>query len=370
MDHHNPSPSPDRRASFRWIFGTVLLTLLLLCLFAAPTVYIDPLFHYHAPLEQYQYPIHDERYQNDGITRHFDYDGIITGTSMTENFKTSEANELFDATFIKVPYSGARYKEINDNLIQSYESGHALRYIIRALDEASLIRDKDAYREDYDYPFYLYNDNLFDDTNYVLNKTILFDYTLSVPRYTASNNKTTPFDEYANWNASCAFGAEAVLSDAALRGMNFHTPVQQTSLTDSDVITIKQNLQQNVISLAQEHPETTFYLFLPPYSIVYWADLYSQGLLNRAIDAEQCAIGLLLDVPNTRLYSFNNNFSLICDLDNYKDHLHYGEWVNSWILEQFQSDEYLLTQDNYQDYLAEIRQFYTTFDYTSLNPTG
>ena len=85
------------------------------------------------------------------------------------------------------------------------------------------------------------------------------------------------------------------------------------------------------------------------------------------MEAEQAVIELLVDLPNVRLYSFNNNFDLICGLDNYKDYEHYGEWVNSWILEQFQSDEYRLTRDNYRDYLEEIRRFYTTYDYPSLN---
>ncbi len=366
MDHHNPSPSPDRRASFRWIFGTVLLTLLLLCLFAAPTVYIDPLFHYHAPLEQYQYPIHDERYQNDGITRHFDYDGIITGTSVTENFKTSEANELFDATFIKVPFAGGRHKEVNDNLRRAYDSGHTVRYVIRGLDSELLIQDKDARKEDYNYPSYLYNDNLLDDIHYLLNKAILFDYTLQIPAYTSSGKETTSFDEYANWSDNFVYGADIVLAPYHFA----ETPPAVSPLTEGDRIMIRENLQQNVISLALEHPETTFYLFFSPFSIVDWGRQYNGGHVERQVDAEQCAIELLLDVPNIRLYSFNNNFSLICDLDNYKDYEHYGEWINSWILEQFQSDEYLLTPDNYQDYLAEIRQFYTTFDYTSLNPTG
>ena len=103
-------PAPARSASVRWLCATLAVTLLLLCLFAVPTAYIDPLFHYHAPLEQYQYPLTEERYQNDGIVRHFTYDGIITGTSMTENFKTSEADALFDAHFIKVPLAGALHK--------------------------------------------------------------------------------------------------------------------------------------------------------------------------------------------------------------------------------------------------------------------
>lgn len=133
---------------------------------------------------------------------------------------------------------------------------------------------------------------------------------------------------------------------------------------------IRENVQQNVIDLALEHPETTFYLFFPPYSVAYWATEYANGRIEHQISAEEAAIEMLVQVPNIRFYAFDNNFDLVCNLDNYRDPGHYGEWVNSWILEQFQSDEYLLTQDNYQDYLAEIRQFYTTFDYTSLNPTG
>lgn len=127
-----------------WIIVTTILIVISLCLFASVTIYIDPLFHYHKPLQNYEYPLNNERYQNDGITRNFEYDSIITGTSMTENFKTSEANEIFDADFIKVPFAGGHYKEINDNLQRAYDAGKEIRYIIRCLDYNTLIRDKDS----------------------------------------------------------------------------------------------------------------------------------------------------------------------------------------------------------------------------------
>lgn len=84
---------------------------LLLAAFAGICVYIDPFCHYHAPLSGYDYSIVAETvgsmYLNDGIIRHFDFDGVITGTSMTENFKPSEADELFGGKFIKVPLAGS-----------------------------------------------------------------------------------------------------------------------------------------------------------------------------------------------------------------------------------------------------------------------
>lgn len=118
-----------------------------ICFFSAITIYIDPLFHYHKPLEKFNYPIVDERYQNDGIVRNFEYNSIITGTSMVENFMTSEADEIFGSRFIKIPFSGGRYKEINDCLKRGYAAGHDIKYVIRSLDYSFLIQDKDASKE-------------------------------------------------------------------------------------------------------------------------------------------------------------------------------------------------------------------------------
>ena len=73
------------------VTGVVVFILFII---GAGTYMIDPLFHYHEPVEGLKYPINDERYQNDGIIKHFEYNAIITGSSMTENFKTSEKTNI------------------------------------------------------------------------------------------------------------------------------------------------------------------------------------------------------------------------------------------------------------------------------------
>lgn len=84
------------KSSFKkWTTAIFAVILILLLLSMTMIVVIDPLFHYHAPLDGLAYPLEDERYINDGILRHFDYDAVIAGSSMTENFKTSEANILY-----------------------------------------------------------------------------------------------------------------------------------------------------------------------------------------------------------------------------------------------------------------------------------
>ncbi|MDY2699823.1 MAG: hypothetical protein SOV61_09775 [Lachnospiraceae bacterium] len=96
--------------------------------------------------------------------RNFEYDSIITGSSMTANFMTSEADQTFNANFIKVPFFGGLYKEVNDNLLRAYNAyGKNIKYVIRSLDYSCLVQDKDAYRDYVEYPTYLYNENPFDD---------------------------------------------------------------------------------------------------------------------------------------------------------------------------------------------------------------
>lgn len=344
-----------------WIIYTTLFTIIALALFASITIYIDPLFHYHKPLVNYEYPINNERYQNDGITQHFEYDGIITGTSMSENFKTSEADKMFHVSFIKVCFSGGRLKEINDILRRAYDADKSIKYVIESLDYYALVLDKDAYKEG-EYPVYLYNNNPFDDINYILNKSILLNYTINVIEYTKAGNQTTNFDNYTNWNDCFTYGSDTVLTTYTL-GEKSNT---KQAITDEDRTRILENIRQNITDLADAHPETIFYLFFPPYSICYWDRMDNAGQIDWRIDAEQIVIEEIVKHPNIKLFSFNTNFELICNLDNYKDWGHYGEWVNSQILEWMRDDEYLITEHNYKEYIETIREFYNSYEYDSL----
>lgn len=134
-------------------------------------------------------------------------------------------------------------------------------------------------------------------------------------------------------------------------------------LEDEEIETVIENVKYNVTNLADEHPETTFYYFFPPYSICNWEMLKCDGKIDWQIDSEQVAIEEILKHPNIKLYSFNNNFDLICNLDNYKDWVHYGEWVNSYMLKCMYNEEYMLTNDNYKEYIQTIREFYNSYDY-------
>ena len=163
------------KSSKRWAILTMVTAAVLLVIMASVIIVVDPYFHYHKPLDGLYYELNNERSQNDGIIQHFDYDAMIIGTSMAENFKTSEADEIFDANFIKTTFAGGSYKELNDNIAKAIEYNPDLKLVIRPLDYAYLMDDADRIRDDLgNYPYYLYDKNPFNDVNYFFNKDILF----------------------------------------------------------------------------------------------------------------------------------------------------------------------------------------------------
>lgn len=350
------------------ILEWLLIVAIFFCGCAAFVYKIDPYFHYHQPdTDRYFYVLDNQRSQNDGISKHFDYDALITGTSMAENFKTSEFDEIFGVDSIKVPYSGGSYKEINDNLTIALKSNPKLKTIIRCLDMGRFFDSADVMRSDLgEYPTYLYDSNPFNDVKYLLNKDIIFSRSYRMAKENDDPNALrgiTSFDDYSRWQYGYSFGIDTVLPGRNMtveQGVSVH-------LTESERKTIEENITKNVTSLADQYPDVDFYYFFSPYSIVWWAPLVNNGIMDRQIEAERYIIELILEHSNIHLYSFNNKTEITTDLNNYKDDRHYGQWVNTLMLKWMHDREGILTKDNYEKYLEDEYEFYSEYDYANAN---
>ena len=346
----------------KWSILVLAVTGFLLLGLGTVTIIVDPYFHYHTPLSFLEYPIDNERYQNDGILKHFQYDAIITGSSMTQNFKASEFDKIFQVNSVKVPFSGASYKEINENLERAVAANSEIKIILRGLDYHALLFDKDKMRYELDfYPVYLYDNFLCNDVKYILNKTILFEDTIGVMEYSKSGRKTTSFDIYGNWMEGRRFGKEA-LDEVYERPEKS----DNAEMNEKDRERLRGNLRQNITQLAEQNPQIEFYLFFTPYSIYYWDQINQEGTLRKQLEAEKITIENLLEYDNIHLFSFFDEFEMICNLDNYKDTLHYSESINSQILVWMHNGEHLLTKENYESYCNNEYEFYTNYDYDTL----
>ena len=356
----------------KWIVSWIIGVLGILVFLGIVVYKVDPYFHYHKPdIEKYFYDLNNQRSQNDGITKHFSYNALITGTYMTENFETSDMDELFGTHSIKVPYSGGSYKEINDNLKKAVECNSNLKIVVRGLDMEMFFYDKDRMRTDLGtYPTYLYDCNPFNDVRYLYNKDVIFGRIYEMMCKTYQEDfipGITSFDKYSRWQENYSFGKNVVIPEGNIDKRNEENQDKIMHLSADMQKSITENIEQNVISLADQNPDVEFYYFFTPYSIVWWERMVESGKVERQIEAEQYIIELILKHKNIHLFSFNNRTDITTDLNNYKDEAHYGAWINSLILKWMHEGKYLLTEDNYKTYLQEEYSFYTTFDYSGLD---
>ena len=339
------------------LWGFALVLLIPLLLFVAFVVIIDPFFHYHGPLKGVAYTISEERYQNDGIVRHFDYDAMITGSSETQNFLASEFSELFGTKTIKTSFAGGTFKEVNDLVKKALKSNPDCKYVLRSFDLNLLNTDKDALGYD-SYPTYLYDKNPFNDYQYIFNKKVVLMAGLDILDG-IRGKETTSFDSYARFADGKEYGREAVLRTYARADVY----EEKMELTDEDFARMKGNLEQNIIETAKANPDVTFYFFIPPYSVCYWDTNVRGNSLDYVMDEIKYALSMLVEVDNVKVFAFCDKIDITSNLDNYIDTLHYSGEINTYILESIKKDENLMTRDNYEEYIEKLRKLYDEYDY-------
>lgn len=340
---------------FLVIQGGVLLLL------AGLMILVDPYFHYHKPLPSLSYPMTEERYINDGISRHFAFEGLITGTSMNQNFKTSEASALFGKEFVKEPFSGAAFQEISDNIRRSIERNENLDTVIWGLDYNGLRREAD-YVSYEDCPTYLYDNNPFNDVKYLYNIDILYHGLLNTIVRTLRGDAPTTFDEYASFSGDSGFRhiMQSYERDELLEAVESGRWVYDSK---EEARKTYENVTKNLVNLVKDYPDVDFYLFYSPYCMLYWESLSIEQALEIQLDAEKMTTELLLPYKNVHLFSFFENHELIEDLSLYQNKEHYHAEVNSAILNWMYNGMYEITKENQDEHMAAMREYYLNFDY-------
>ncbi len=360
-------------SSKKWlaIFFSIVITVAIIA--AILVIIIDPCFHYHAPLSFIKYNLNnEERYLNNGIIKHYDYDydAIITGTSHTENFKVSEFNNLFNCNSIKVPLAGAEFKELAEQTSIAIKYNKNIKYILYGITYSDILNDKDAVKYS-EYPTYLYDENIFNDYKYIFSgqaiKLAIRDITFTLLRSEKLINKlissaATNFDEYVNWSNKNVFSKEAVLKQYK----RVLAKSEITELSEEEINRVKENIEENIINVINLNKDIQYYMFLAPHSIVWWDSISQNGDILKYLEAEEIWINYLLECENVKLYSFFNNYELTCNLDNYRDFTHYSGDINSQILEWIKNDEYLITKENVNEYLEKERNFYLNYNYNQI----
>lgn len=331
----------------KFLKNFTITAAILLIAAAALVIFFDPFFHYHGPVSPLKAVLTKKEYQSIGTIRNFNYDSLLLGSSTAENFNNRWFDEAFGAVTIKAIKSSGITAQLDYYLTQAFEE-REIKNIFYSLDLFALGGDPEAEFPDESMPLYLYDKNPFNDINYVLNKDVIFE---DIP-YMLAETFLDDYDEGAsyNWAQYKTFGTAEALAhyDRPAEAAPMKTEDQYKAVVDANIALLKKQ--------ALAHPDTTFYFFYPPYSLLWWDNMSRTGELSQVLYAAEASAEALLSCPNVKLYYFQNDTSIIYDLDLYMDPVHFTADINHYMVTQMQQDNYRLTPQNYSDCLENMRK--------------
>lgn len=320
--------------------------LIIMCIIAAFVILIDPFFHYHKPWFGLKAVLTDKEYQCIGTLRTFDYDSLIVGSSVAENYYNGWFNEGFDCNAIKAIRSYGATADLCYLLDAAYEN-HELKYVFYSMDTASLAADPTPTYELTGCPMYLYNKNIFDDVEYLFNKGVLFE---KIP-YMAANTFIGDYDEndsynWAQWkefNQDMALGLYIRTARIApMKEKNYYQ-----DMLDANI--------ELVTAQIEAHPDTQYKIFFPAYSMLWWDNLYRSGDLEAYLYNMEQTMGALLQYENVEMFYFQDEEEIITNLENYMDTLHFSPEINKYMANQIIEGNDPVTLANYKETIAGMR---------------
>lgn len=339
----------------RFLIALLTTTAILLLTVAGIIIYIDPFFHYHAPLSDYPYVVDNQLSMNPGLARHMDYDSILLGSSMTVAFNTGWFDEEMGLTTQKLSYNGG-YPKDHANImdIAFAAKGDSIKRVFLCLDEMTFSAGTSETK--YPIPGYLYDNNPFNDVSYIFNKDVLLDYCI---RPVFDRKDASDWDMiYKPWWQPEHYQKALVLM--------YFEPAEEIT-TDSSLeeylASTEANLESNIITYIEEYPDTTFTCFFPPYSILYYYNAIRQNRVDSLFAKYDYLTKRLLEYPNVEIYYFQDNQDIIHALDNYADYTHYSPDICHSMLIDMSNGKNRIDADNYKQRLSSLRDYIESYPY-------
>lgn len=340
-----------KQAYKRWVCGLLATCIVLLAACAAVVYIVDPCLYYRIP-ENWDPVLFSERYQAAGLAKNVPADTVLMGTSMAANYRRSDIAETFGTTAVRITIPDGYLSEFDKTMNVLFDSQTPQR-VIFGLDANILVRDESGLTSAM--PDYLYNDNPLDDVKYLVNKDTLYYsvYVLMANRW----DEADTLDEGFTWDGTVWWNHATALANYARPEI-----VPETVSADAYLSHASDNLAV-VESWITAHPETEFDIFFPPYSILFWDKTARLGETDAVFAALELACERLLQYDNVQLYDFLMDPEIVLDLDNYCDYVHHSGAVCTQVLDKMAAGECRLTAENYQDTLAQWREFVVDYDY-------
>ena len=337
----------ETKASVRYLKRLAVLAGLFLLIPAGLVLLFDPFYHYHAPVFGMKAVLEERDYEVAGTLDHFTYDAVLLGDSLVENTNTAWLKEMFGCDCIKAIRAGGSNADLLWYLDRAYRS-HEIKTVFYCMDKASMWADTEVTFPEKDY-YYLLDQNPVNDWKYLWNKDVLLK---KIPLQLAYNTVLDydPAEAYA-WYRTKTFSAEAMVQH--------YTPGAQTDETGELPPVFAENmrmLKERILA----HPETEFYLFYPPTSLLWWDREQREGMMEADREMLRYFTEELAELPNVKLYGFYAAEEY-AQLDRYMDVVHFSLQVNHDLFADMAQGRYEMKAEELDTEWEKLRQMAERF---------
>lgn len=359
------TPTDDHPASsyLRRYAGTSLGCLILIVTF---NWIVDPLHFYHRPFVHSTF-VDNQRYQNPGLAKHYDYDSVVIGTSHTENFLPSSLRQVLGWDTLKLSVSGSTGREQSLILNKALSTGK-VENVLWSLDFKSFACGADDFRKSGDsFPRFLYRETPWTPFQYLLSlDTFWFSWRAVCGR------GEQDLERLNTWYDEFVFSEERTLAAWKQRHQFSQMGMipRRTEPAEVDLLQMRENIHRNLVDVVQANPDCSFYLVFPPYSVLTYLDDFTiaEGLFDSRMRFKREVVRSLVNSPNCRIFDFQAERRITHDLNNFKDLSHFSRDVNDFILESIRRDRCRLTPSNWERRLSEFEQSVYDFAYAAFSP--
>ncbi|QPF92167.1 hypothetical protein [Bradyrhizobium commune] len=319
---------------------------------AALTYAVDPLQLFRpSPLAFYS---DDTRVQNAGLIRSQSFDTAFMGTSLAIHFRQSNINRALHVHSLKLAMTGSNSRQQAFVLEQAIERG--ARRVIWEMDDFIFVDAADIETDPY-LSVDLYRGTARGIAAYLFSaamaKESLFALLRSIPPVRQPLTQAAPFlpvkfalpdvdDIYAlprDFDVARGYNAERTRASFAY----ITDPVRSRFLSEGyGYDAMVRHFEQDAIGLITRHPDVTFDVYFPPYSILQFVAMRdaSPETLTLATDLTALIARHLTQLPNVRLHDFRAIKRVTHELNNYGDVIHHSPVVDAMVLQWLASGEY------------------------------
>ncbi|MBR0718552.1 hypothetical protein [Bradyrhizobium liaoningense] len=296
----------------------------------------------------------DTRMQNAGLLTSQSFDTAFIGSSLAIHFRQSDIDRALGVRSLKLAMTGSNSRQQGFVLEQAI--GRGARRVVWEMDDWIFV-DAPAIDDDPYFSADLYRRTAKGIASYLLStattKESLFSVLRAIPPLRASLASVAPYlpvkfalpdvdDIYVlprDFDVSAAYNAKRTLA-----AFSYITdPVRSRFLSIGyGYDAMVDHFERDAIGLITRHPDVTFDIYFPPYSILQYVAMRdaSPATLKTVYDVTALVATRLSELPNVRLYDFRAIKEITHELDNYGDVIHHSPVVDAMVLKWLAEGKY------------------------------